>query len=91
MKERIGQLEAEYGITGKEGFKEALTDWIESCIPTKREHKCLSHSTRDEDGELGWCDTCQRSFDGSTLSVFGWNNAIREMQKNLGVQDDQVK
>lgn len=49
-----------------------MTNWKE-LVPKKKEHIHLRHTTRDEDEEGGWCDTCQDTFEVSTLFCAGYN------------------
>ena len=54
---------------------------------TKNPHE--GHSTRGEDGEFGWCDTCQASFEGSTLFDRGRNSYRSEAMKALNIEESK--
>ena len=55
-----------------------LREKLSGVFPEKKIHKCLEHSIRDEDGEGGWCDTCQDTSEGSTLIRYGANQMREE-------------
>ena len=52
-------------------------------LPKEKTHPHLNHSTRDEDNDGGWCDTCQTTFEISTQYLAGFNSAIQEMRAKL--------
>lgn len=68
---------------GAKQLAQAIEKYILDRKPKERKHKCLHHSTRDEDDGGGWCDTCQDTYEGSTCLIYGYNRALKEWEDNL--------
>lgn len=52
-------------------------------LPKEETHPHLHHSTRDEDNETGWCDTCNDTFEKPTLLIAGKNAMLKQVKQGL--------
>lgn len=60
---------------------------LKKVLPKEKKHDHLNHSTRDEDADGGWCDTCQETFNNPTLPVIAYNQAIRDCLEEMSKVD----
>jgi len=61
-----------------------LVSLCELVLAKKKDHPHLNHSTRDEDGDGGWCDDCQTTFEKPTLFTAGYNQALEDVANLFG-------